>query len=272
MSKKALVYGITRYEPPSPVIEAAVPEAENWAGLLRDRYGFQPSEITLRRDSAVTLNTVLADIEALLTGANDNDQRVVVYAGHGTIAPIGSRMGDEALLLFHPHGADPATAAFTDSKLSALVKKTKPSPDARITFILDCCFAGGFDPAPLEALFVDGKVEVATPLFSEILGNDEIAELTTVHRFASLWDKGLEAAAVDPLVVAACERNRLASQLPLVSSAPPHLRFSGRAIPALRNNPTQTHQQLVNSINPLSSDQRATLLGNVPRRGNKFLN
>jgi hypothetical protein len=273
MSQKALVVGITNYEPPTPILEAAVAEANNWAALLRTEYGF--SNVTVRNEPTATRAAVLNDLDTLLRGAASGDRLVFVFCGHGTIVQTGSSVADEGLVMYHPRDGDPKAATLTDTDLSAVVKRAKPPADAYITIILDCCFAGGFDPVLFAAHFdldagADASVS-AKPLFVSLLEPTEFLRLNTIHRFGSLWDQGFEFAAIEPLVVAACERGKVAAQLPIVANVAPHLLFSSRAIPALDSKPSQTHQQLVDSINPLSSDQRATLLGSLPRRSHPFL-
>ncbi|PYQ29995.1 MAG: hypothetical protein DMF56_09725 [Acidobacteria bacterium] len=273
MTKKALVVGIDKYEPPTRPLKAAVAEANNWADLLRTKYGF--TDIRMRPDSSATKAVILDDLENwLLSGAMTGDQLVFVFCGHGTVVPIGGRMADEALLMFHSPNGNRIAAALTDSEVSAVVKRVKPPPDALITIILECCFAGGFDPDTVAADFDVGPPDAdidAQPLFEALIDDTELSTILTIHRFSSLWDKGIEVATVDLLVVAACEEGRFAQQLPVVSGFPPHLLFSSRAIPALRQNFKRTYLLLLKAINPLASDQRATLLGNVPRRPHPFL-
>jgi len=273
VSNKALVIGIDKYEPPTRALKAAVAEANNWRALLETYYGI--TDILPRMDAAATKAVVLHDLEDwLFKGATSGDQLVLVFSGHGTVVQIGGGMADEGLLMFHPKNGNRIAATLTDSELSAVVKKAKPPADAPITLILDCCFSGGFDPDTVAAEFEVGPADAvidAQPLFVSLIGDTEFSTLLTVHRFGSLWDRGTEFGNIDPLVVAACEEGKLAQQLPVVSGFPPHMLFSSRAIPALRQNPKRTHLLLAAAINPLSSDQRATLLGSVPRWKRPFL-
>src|SRR5436190_21405401 len=99
MTKKALVVGIDKYEPPTRPLKAAVAEANNWADLLRTKYGF--TEIRMRADSSARKAVILDDLENwLLSGAMTGDQLVIVFCGHGNVCPIGGRLAYGALLTY----------------------------------------------------------------------------------------------------------------------------------------------------------------------------
>ncbi|MEK6371420.1 MAG: caspase family protein [Acidobacteriota bacterium] len=270
MPDKALVVGISKYLPPTTKLDAPAAEADAWAALLPP-CGI--SDVTVRQDSSATLPEVRARLIDLFSNAKPREKRVFVYCGHGTVAPIGGRMGDEALQLFHNGGkAAAAVAALTDSEMSAIIKAAKPSPEALLTIVLDCCFSGGFDVKPLEDRSEsDDKSEPeGKTLYSPLLSADEFDELLIVHRFGSLWDRGVEFETINPLVVAACERHKKAAELPVPLGAPPHLAFSGNAIPALRAKVIPTHEKLCDAVNRVVVSQHSVLLGNMPRRPHLF--
>ena len=273
MAKTAVVVGISKYKRPTPELDAPSVEANYWTNLLEGRYGFRVTPLV---NADATPTNVRGALSSMLRGAGSSDECVFVFIGHGTTASIGGGMGDEAVLLFFPEGDAPSTGAFTDSDLSAIVKDANPSPDAKITSILDCCHAGGFDRDLFVAEFEGGNRRAFERndkklLFFPLLTFVEYESLLTVHRFGSLWNKGTEFATIDPLVVAACGRAQLAAELPSVLGQEPRTVFGSRAIPALDiPPPPPSHQALVDSINSQPSDQTAMLLGNMPRRPHEF--
>lgn len=266
MPNRGLVVGISKYLPPTPTLTAPDSEAHNWKDLL-PLCGIPGANVILRSNAAATLSEVHDRLFDLFHDAQPKEKCVFVYSGHGTVVKTGPGIGDEALQLFHPQG-HPEAATLTDTELSAIIKSAQPSPEALLTLVLDSCFSGGFDVFPLEQRPPGGPEPKEAPegaiLFAPLLSEVEFNKLLTVHRFGSLWDKGPELAKVDPLVIAACGRHQKATEMP--QSNPPHLEFSGRAIPKLRSNPNLSHIQLINAVNAEMSPQHAELHGNTPRR------
>jgi hypothetical protein len=271
MPNKALVVGISKYLPPTPELTAPALEADAWAALLPD---FGITDVKVLPDSAATLPKVRDRLIDLLRGAKRREQRVFVFCGHGTIVPMGGKKGDEALQLFHPKGgkAEAKAAALTDSMLSAIVNEAEPSPEALITIVLDCCFSGGFDVKPPqdELESIGSSEREAATLFSPLMSAQEFDELLTVHRFGSLSDRKVESENIDPLVVSACERHKRAAEMTVPEGAPPHLKFSGNAIPILTATSTSTHEKLCDAVNHIVTGQYSVLLGNAPRRKHRF--
>lgn len=272
MANKALVVGISKYLAPTTELTAPALEADAWAALL-PAFGILDVKI-IKPDSAATLPNVRGRLLDLLLDAKPREQRVFVFCGHGTVVPIGGNMGDEALQLFHSKvgKAEAEAAALTDSMLSAIVKAAKPSPEALITIVLDCCFSGGFDVKPLEDELEssDSSEREGETLFSPLMRAEEFDEFLIVHRFGSLWDRGVEFETLDPLAVAACERHKHAAEMTVPMGSPPHLKFSGNAIPILKATTNSTHEKLCDAVNHVVTGQYSVLLGNVPRRKHPF--
>jgi hypothetical protein len=274
MPNKGLVVGISKYLRPTTELTAPALEADAWAALLPacDITDVMPPV----KDSRATLTEVCARLADLFRGANPREKRVFVYSGHGTIVDTARGVGEEALQLFHPAGtiADAKAAVLTDSMMSEIIRTVtpKPSTEALITIVLECCFSGGFEvKPPASFLQVKTREEIeGMPLFSPLLTAAELSNLTIVHRFGSLWQRGQEFAALDPLVVAACERFKQAAELPVPFGAPPHLKFSAQAIPALQRNTLITHQNLCDTVNRAVVGQRAVLLGGAARHQKPF--
>jgi rhodanese-related sulfurtransferase len=264
MANKGLVVGISDYLMPTSALTAPAPDARAWRDLL-PRCGIP--DVTLRTNAIATLSEVHDRLFDLFKDAQPREKRVFVYCGHGTVVRTASRVGDEALQLFHPEGGNPEAAALTDTELSAIIKAAKPDPETLITIVLDCCFAGGFDIHPasfLESVDELGEMRQETIFFAPLLSTEEFDTLLTVHRFGSLWDKGEEFQRIDPLVVAACHRDQRAGEMP--GGNPPHSEFSGRAIPKLMINPNLSHIELRDAVNREMTTQQSVLLGNTPRR------
>lgn len=277
MAKRALCVGITDYLRPTSVLEAAAPEAQNWADLLHSTFGFS---ITPLFNNNATHTNVRSALETLLSNAAAGDQLVFVYSGHGDRVPTPSdpSQQDEALILFHPLDADPAATALTDSELSDMLRQ-HPLDGVLFTLVLECCFAGGFEPSAIKKFLhkVLAKLgfqpaKVLSPARAAGSNDDARRE---VHQFGLLWDQAVQARR--PLVVAACASGRLAAQLPIIPLQQPHMLFSGKAVPKLMLNPKFTHEGLLQAINPLDhpsnalvEPQFAVLAGDSTRNGHKF--
>ena len=268
MQKRAVVCGVTDYLSPTVKVEAAVTEAQNWANLLHDVFGF--NDIALLLDGQATPAAAISALSARLQGAQPDDQIVFVFCGHGTAVQSGPRAADEALLMFHPDGNQRA-GALTDGDMANCVNQANPPAGADVTFILDCCFGGGFGSLMTVLGFDMTGVDLSagvTTLFAPLVEEVEYEELTTVHRFGGLWDLA-DFVGARPLIIAACGAGKTAIQSP--AAGPPHLLFSSLAIPVLRHPPTPTHVQLRDMVNKQSRGQKAVLHGNKARNSNVFL-
>jgi hypothetical protein len=265
MAKRALIIGISEYNPPIGDLEAAVPEAERWEALLKNRFGFST---TLRRNSEATLATVKDDLEILLKGTATGDQAVFVFCGHGDLISAGNRVGDEALILHHPTQSDP----LTDIEFANVVKPHLTG--VTFTVVLECCFSGGFEPSQFlkalratAAFFGFEGARILSPDRPRGLPQESFDD---VRPFGLLVT--LPADVKRPLIVAACGPSEKAAQMPRVPFKPRHMRFSGNAIPLLDNTPDISHEQLRDKLNPVDTDpiQNIILKGDVSRAPHKF--
>ena len=136
--KRALCVGINDYPVRGADLKGCVNDAEAWAALLIDHFGFEPSNVKLLLDSQATKRRVLAALDRLLKGAKKGDVLVFTNSSHGTY--IADTDGDETRY-------DEAMCPY-DMKKNLIVddelrQRFAALPDGvRLTVISDSCFSG----------------------------------------------------------------------------------------------------------------------------------
>jgi len=267
MTKKALIVGISEYAPLQPNLASSLFEIEQWRDLLVDHYGFADKDIRLLAQRRATKQAILDRLMWLLGNAQDGDQLVFIYCGHGVRAHRRDSAGDlldlqdEGLVAYPGGAADPLDVAIFDDDLSALYSSMAVPARALPTFILDCCYSGGMDfPEP------------------ELLRKSIILPVDLAHRNRSATEVvrfGLHvtrtSACTHPLILAASGERDLAIEVERADR--PRSLFSCLAIAALRENPTLTYQELMATIVPLMQEvaQEPCLRGDAERKQGQFL-
>ncbi len=99
MARRALCVGINDYPVPGADLKGCVNDANQWAGLLRDHYGFSSADVRLLLDKDASKKGIIGGLKALLANAKSGDSLVFTNSSHGTYVPDTS--GDE-------HGYDEA--------------------------------------------------------------------------------------------------------------------------------------------------------------------
>jgi hypothetical protein len=139
--RRALCVGIDRY--PTAPLFGCVHDAEAWADLLGERFGFE-SPVMLRNEEA-NREQILGQLRDLVTSAKSGDVLVFAYAGHGTELPdLDSDEGDEGTNgpkdeALCPH--DFADGAFLiDDDLRQVL--TQIPEGVSLTCFFDCCHSG----------------------------------------------------------------------------------------------------------------------------------
>ena len=257
MAKTALIAAITDY--PNDDLEAAVPEAERWAELLKNFFGFPAP--ALLRNSEVMVDTVIGELERRLDAATVGDQIVFVWAGHGDSMSTSGSFGEEALIF--------ADGPLTETRFSTLVKDHYRA--GAFTVVLETCYAGGFASTPLvrglrrlAAIVGFQSTKFASPAHAR--GFRESFVVT--QRFGDMESVPREQKR--PLIVAACDANELAAQAPIVPRRPLHMVFSEQAIPFLEQNPSVTHETFLDKVGRKVVGQHVTLKGDLGRLPNTF--
>lgn len=136
MSKKAFCVGINDYPFENNDLKGCVNDAQAWAGLLKDHFGF--ADIKTLTDTDATKANIFAGLKDLLKGAKKGDLLVFTNASHGTYLADtdGDEPGyDEAICPY-----DTADNLLVDDELRELFKNLPD--DVRLTVISDSCHSG----------------------------------------------------------------------------------------------------------------------------------
>ena len=262
MVKKALIVGVSEYEPLGADLKSSLIEIEQWRHLLLREYSFADDNIRLLKDRRATRSTVMDRLMWLLSNAEDDDQLVFIFCGHGTRArgkDSGGRLRNfqnEALVPFPAGAADPLDIAISDDDLTELYCSMSVPPGALTTLILDCCFSAGIDFSE------QGIVRKA------IRNYDEWGP-ANVLRFGLRITQSVHA--IHPLVIAASGEVDVAFEVP--DGDRTRSLFSFLAIDALRRNPKLSYQDLITTIAPrmLYAAQEPCLRGDTNRMKEQFL-
>lgn len=137
MTKKALCVGINDYPfGEENDLRGCVNDANDWAGLLKNHFGFTDVKQLLNADA--TKAKVIAGIQDLLQGAKAGDILVFTNASHGTY--LADTDGDEDKYdeAICPYDTD--SNLLVDDELRNLFKNIPK--DVRLSVISDSCHSG----------------------------------------------------------------------------------------------------------------------------------
>lgn len=264
MTKKMLLAAVSDYQGFAPKLDAAVEEIDRWSELLTaPPYGLKLEGGIPLTDRTATKKNILAGLNALLKGAQPDDQLLFLFIGHGT-----RTKGQQAFVAYPEGNPDLAAAAVTYDDVAEILAAHKLPPDVDVTFVLDTCFAEGFG-APPDAvpMFVRTDADGDAPdLFA--------LEARPTRRFAHLAykDRSIRKGRDDEagmVIVCASRENEAAFQIKDGRKA--RTLFSLRAIDRLQQS-HDTFDEFVASINPLRKDypQTAVVHGRADRKTEKF--
>ncbi len=145
----ALIIGINKYPNlPNKNLSFAVNDAQEFAKLLTDSYGFKPSDVKVLTDGDATLANVRAAITELANPGNVHaDDRILIYfSGHGQT--VKDQSGNDLGFLIPSDGkVDLDRPKLNDFKQTCLPMQfvwdtLDPSPAKHIAVIADACFSG----------------------------------------------------------------------------------------------------------------------------------
>lgn len=138
MSKKALCVGINDYPYDGSDLNGCVNDANAWANLLVDHYGFARTDVRVMLDSEATKANVMARIKDLLKGAKSKDILVFTNSSHGTY--VEDKNGDEEMYDEAMCPYDCADNLIVDDELRDLFGSV--AKGVHLTVISDSCFSG----------------------------------------------------------------------------------------------------------------------------------
>lgn len=268
MTKKAVIVGISKYVQPIPNLESPDREIQEWRNLLVDTYDFPIENIRLLANERAVLEEVEIRFDWLFRGGEKDDQLVFIFCGHGMKLRKRDETTEELLdnkeevILTYPRpGETVEKFAFYDDDLMARLARSNLPAGTNVTFILDCCFGGGFNSRDL-------------PPRRRLMGVPQPVDLqhrSFRHR-APGWDERRWAGRTIPLFLNAAGELNEAVELELGGAT--RSLFSYHAINELRRNPGQTYDNLLDAIRGPMLDhhsQHPNIRGNQSRRSNTFL-
>lgn len=151
--RAALLVGVGAFAAGSDSAFAPLPgtanDVQRVAGLLIERFGFEPADVSVLLDGEATHERVLRAFElALLSRARAGAELLFYFSGHGSRAPVPKGSGDAdglgATLICHDSRAEGRAGQrdLFDFQLASLVKALEER-GASATVVLDACHSGG---------------------------------------------------------------------------------------------------------------------------------
>lgn len=143
VAKKAVLVGCN-YPGTNAALKGCINDVIGMKAILEEFYGFSPNDIVVLIDTdknyeQPTGKNIKAHLKQLVEQAQDGDVLFFHFSGHGTQIP--SQDGDEA------DGKDEAICptdmnVIADDDLRLILKPLEAKPNAKFTFIADCCHSG----------------------------------------------------------------------------------------------------------------------------------
>ncbi len=133
----ALVVGINGYQFASP-LNFARQDAQAFAAILQERFGFDAGKISLLTDAAATRKEILSEfLKFTLNLIGPDDRIVVFFAGHGCTR--SGKRGEVGFLV--PVDGDPADLS-TLIRWDELTRNAELVPAKHVLFLMDACYGG----------------------------------------------------------------------------------------------------------------------------------
>lgn len=122
-----------------------VDDAAEMHAILTDeeRCAYPPGQVQLLTGEKATRADVLAGLDKLAQSATANSTVIVYFSGHGY--QVDTSFGTHHFLM--PFGYDQSALGKTAISGEAFAKKLQAIPAQKLLLLLDCCHAGGLDPA-----------------------------------------------------------------------------------------------------------------------------
>jgi hypothetical protein len=151
MAKRALCVGINDYPGVGSDLRGCVNDANAWADLLRQNFGFPDANVTLLLDGQATKAAILDNLSAMIKGATAGDHLVFTNSSHGTY--VADADGDESGEEFYDEALCPYDCAenlIVDDELRELFAQLPKG--VKLTVISDSCHSASVTRAPSETL------------------------------------------------------------------------------------------------------------------------
>ena len=175
--RRAFCVGINDYPYDGSDLKGCVNDAHEWAGVLRQTYGFD--DITIVLDADATKKRIIDGLKDLLAGAAAGDALVFTNSSHGSYKADTS--GDEAYdQVLCPY--DVGDNEIVDDELRSLFENAPEG--VRLTVVLDNCFSGtGTRVGDEVRAFDDRRVRFLDPA---VRGGRQLQRPSSAHRKGEL--------------------------------------------------------------------------------------
>lgn len=136
LRQRALVVGVSDYQSPISKLPAVSSDVREMAKLLGSKHGvFSASGVNVLTDGKATRNRILTSVQAIFSGATEDETVFVYLAGHGT-----SEGND---YYFLAHDTDINDFAGTGVPLADIKVQFDKCRSQRVFLWLDFCHSGG---------------------------------------------------------------------------------------------------------------------------------
>jgi uncharacterized caspase-like protein len=139
MTKRALVAGVNDYRnwhsQGFPDLGFCRADADAFAQLLVDAFGFDAGNVTVLQDSAASSDAITGTISALIGNSQAGDVVCVYFSGHGDQEDAGD---GSYIHTFVPYSG----TMISNNTIAAIAASLAPS-QINLTLVLDSCFSGG---------------------------------------------------------------------------------------------------------------------------------
>lgn len=257
---KALVIGIADYGFLNQNLPGCAADRREWAGYLRSKLSLTDATLRQLADGAATREAIVDGVEWLLADAGPDDERVMVFAGHGArLSRLGTGPLQETLVA-SPGAAQRPYDDFMiyDADLAQMIDEAGVPPMTRVTLIFDSCHSGGM----LRRLVLGGGLNADGPLPRCLYIPNEIEESFSANAapFARTFNALGRNAETPRLVVAAATAQQSAWD-DRMSDGQRHGVFSFYCVKELAQAPTQT----ISAVMAAVSAQIATRFPQSPQ-------
>jgi len=238
MTKRALCVGIDTYPDDVRQLKGCKNDALAWKELLETTFNFK---VTSLINSKATKNQIIKEFKTLLKESKDGDVAVFTLSSHGTWVTDESQDDDN-----EPDSRDEAFMAtdgeiIVDDELRSIIEKMNKG--VHLTVIIDSCFSGSGTRAEHTAEDKKAKDDRPrsryTPPKNDSLANRAIF-MKVDQKFLSP-EEGM-----NEILFTACASNQICYET--IRNGDYMGAFSAEAISIMRDNPTQSYQQLYDRL------------------------
>ncbi|MCK4816590.1 caspase family protein, partial [bacterium] len=136
-NSRALIIGINQYVA-APPLEYAVNDAMAVADILKNKFGFEESNIKILTEGEASRSEIMANYLTFANKEIENDDRILIFfAGHG-YTQTGKR-GDVGFLVPYDGNTNDLSSLI---RWDDLTRNAELIPAKHILFIMDACYGG----------------------------------------------------------------------------------------------------------------------------------